>query len=150
MQSSQHIICTLCLEGLKKNSPFNHSFHCPICRYTILKNDCQESEANLAINNSRTSPPTTPTNSSISSSPTKSSPSDIVETHINVHQVNSTPNGGLSSGSGGGLVLFIIICLYGCFCTFLIVIVLAIVLPLKEIASYFCLRPLKFVKFSST
>ncbi|RNA23588.1 hypothetical protein BpHYR1_040496 [Brachionus plicatilis] len=154
MQSSQHIICTICLEGLKKNSSFNNSFHCPICRYAILKNDCQESEANFAMNNYRTTPPTTPTNSSIrtsiSSSSTNRSPSAIVETNVNVHQVNSTPNGALSSGSGGGLVLYIIICLYGCFCTFLISIVLAIVLPLKEIASYFCLRPLKFVKFSST
>ncbi|RNA28807.1 hypothetical protein BpHYR1_016458 [Brachionus plicatilis] len=57
------------------------------------------------MNNSGT-PPTTPTNTT---TPTYR---DIVETHINVHQVNSTPN--------GGLVLHIIICL-----------LLAIVLPLK-------------------
>ncbi|RNA21959.1 hypothetical protein BpHYR1_003915 [Brachionus plicatilis] len=122
-RKSQHIICTICLKALKKNSSFNDSFQCPICRDTVLsKNNCQHSKANLTMNNSRTTLPTTPT--------TTTSPRDIVETHTNVRQNNSTP----THDCGG----FLIVVSFVCFILFFVLIsVLSSVLPHHQLSYRF-------------
>ncbi|RNA44994.1 hypothetical protein BpHYR1_042306 [Brachionus plicatilis] len=69
------------------------------------------------MNNSRTTPPTTPT--------TTTSPRDIVETHTNVRQNNSTP----THDCGG----FLIVVSFVCFILFFVLIsVLSSVLPHKK------------------